>query len=109
MITPPPPRPYRPCSPHWYVDAWDVLNAVDNYQGEESDIIVGSFVRSNDGGQMGFVGDPNRLNVAISRARYISTPVGRDVRPSMDSAVYRSSWAFLGALCAGASVGRSVV
>lgn len=46
-----------------------MFDAVDNYQGEESDIIVGSFVRSNDGGQMGFVGDPNRLNVAISRAR----------------------------------------
>ncbi|CAM9548526.1 unnamed protein product, partial [Hapterophycus canaliculatus] len=43
---------------------------VDNYQGEESDVIVGSFVRSNEDGQMGFVGDPNRLNVAISRARY---------------------------------------
>ncbi|CAN0163486.1 unnamed protein product, partial [Ectocarpus sp. 4 AP-2014] len=43
---------------------------VDNYQGEESDVIISSFVRSNSGGQMGFVGDPNRLNVAISRARH---------------------------------------
>ena len=42
---------------------------VDNYQGEESDLVIGSFVRSNDDGQMGFVGDANRLNVAISRAR----------------------------------------
>lgn len=50
---------------------WTVVPVtVDNYQGEESDVIVGSFVRSNEGGQMGFVGDPNRLNVAISRARY---------------------------------------
>lgn len=47
---------------------------VDNYQGEESDVVVGSFVRSNDGGQMGFIGDPNRLNVAISRARYVYFP-----------------------------------
>ncbi|CAN0335394.1 unnamed protein product, partial [Laminaria digitata] len=44
---------------------------VDNYQGEESDLVIGSFVRSNDGGQMGFVGDANRLNVAISRARCV--------------------------------------
>lgn len=45
---------------------------MDNYQGEESDIVIGSFVRSNNAGQMGFVGDPNRLNVAISRARYVA-------------------------------------
>ena len=44
---------------------------VDNYQGEESDLVIGSFVKSNDGGQMGFVGDANRLNVAISRARCV--------------------------------------
>lgn len=48
---------------------------VDNYQGEESDIVIGSFVRSNNGGQMGFVGDPNRLNVAISRARSQQDPI----------------------------------
>lgn len=47
----------------------DVCKTVDNYQGEENDLIIGSFVRSNIGGLMGFVGDPNRLNVAISRAR----------------------------------------
>lgn len=34
-------------------------------------MIISSFVRSNSGGQMGFVGDPNRLNVAISRARCV--------------------------------------
>lgn len=47
----------------------DETLSVDNYQGEESDIIIGSFVRSNESGSMGFIGDPNRLNVAISRAR----------------------------------------
>lgn len=44
---------------------------VDNYQGEESDVVIISFVRSNKDGAMGFVGDPNRLNVAISRARWV--------------------------------------
>lgn len=48
---------------------------VDNYQGEESDLVIGSFVRSNDDGQMGFVGDANRLNVAISRARCVVGPL----------------------------------
>ncbi|CAN0445550.1 unnamed protein product, partial [Discosporangium mesarthrocarpum] len=43
---------------------------VDNYQGEESDVVIVSLVRSNDRGDMGFVCEPNRLNVTISRARY---------------------------------------
>ena len=49
--------------------------AVDNYQGEESDLAIGSFVLSNDSGQIGFIGDANRLNVAISRARCIHWPL----------------------------------
>lgn len=42
---------------------------VDNYQGEESDIILLSFVRSNDEGNIGFLKDSHRINVALSRAR----------------------------------------
>ena len=48
---------------------------VDNYQGEESDLIIWSFVCRNEGGQMGFIGDANRLNVAISRARCVRWPL----------------------------------
>lgn len=44
--------------------------SVESYAGEEADIVVCSFVRSKRGGPMGLVGDPNRLNFAISRARY---------------------------------------
>ncbi|CAN0499678.1 unnamed protein product, partial [Discosporangium mesarthrocarpum] len=36
----------------------------------ESDVVIVSLVRSNDRGDMGFVCEPNRLNVTISRARY---------------------------------------
>jgi len=43
--------------------------AVDNYQGEENDIIILSLVRSNRDKQLGFVSVDNRINVAITRAR----------------------------------------
>lgn len=42
---------------------------VDNYQGEEADIITISFVRSNDNGEIGFLKISNRVNVALSRAK----------------------------------------
>lgn len=41
----------------------------DNYQGEESDIVVASLTRSNSNGAIGFMKSPERLNVLISRAR----------------------------------------
>ena len=43
--------------------------AVDNFQGEENDIILLSLVRSNSEGQIGFLGESNRICVALSRAR----------------------------------------
>ena len=43
--------------------------AVDNFQGEENDIILLSLVRSNEEGRIGFLGESNRICVALSRAR----------------------------------------
>lgn len=45
------------------------VNTVDGFQGQERDIIVVSLVRSNDEGQIGFLRDLRRMNVAITRAR----------------------------------------
>ena len=45
------------------------INTVDGFQGQERDIIVISMVRSNDEGQIGFLRDLRRMNVAITRAR----------------------------------------
>ncbi|CAL1285238.1 unnamed protein product [Larinioides sclopetarius] len=45
------------------------FTVVDNYQGEENDIILISFVRSNEEGQIGFLKISNRVCVALSRAR----------------------------------------
>lgn len=42
---------------------------VDNYQGEENDIILMTFVRSNIEGEIGFLKVSNRINVSLSRAR----------------------------------------
>lgn len=45
------------------------VNTVDGFQGQERDIILVSMVRSNEDGQIGFLRDLRRMNVAITRAR----------------------------------------
>lgn len=45
------------------------VNTVDGFQGQERDIIFISLVRSNDNGQIGFLSDLRRMNVAMTRAR----------------------------------------
>ena len=45
------------------------INTVDGFQGQERDVIVVSMVRSNSEGQIGFLADLRRMNVAITRAR----------------------------------------
>lgn len=45
------------------------VNTVDGFQGQERDVIVISLVRSNDRGQIGFLRDLRRMNVAMTRAR----------------------------------------
>jgi superfamily I DNA and/or RNA helicase len=45
------------------------INTVDAFQGQERDVIAISFVRSNEKGDVGFLGDIRRTNVAMTRAR----------------------------------------
>lgn len=54
--------------------AYEILKGVratvvDNYQGEENDIMILTFVRSNNDGDIGFLKVSNRINVALSRAK----------------------------------------
>lgn len=45
------------------------INTVDSFQGQERDIIYISLVRSNEKGEIGFLADTRRMNVAMTRAK----------------------------------------
>lgn len=45
------------------------VNTVDGFQGQERDVIFISLVRANEAGQIGFLSDLRRMNVAMTRAR----------------------------------------
>lgn len=45
------------------------VNTIDGFQGQERDVIFISLVRANEDGQIGFLNDLRRMNVAITRAR----------------------------------------
>lgn len=45
------------------------VDTVDGFQGREQEVVIISLVRSNDKGEIGFLGDTRRMNVALTRAR----------------------------------------
>lgn len=49
---------------------------VNRFQGREKDVILASFVRSNADQELGFVADPRRLNVSVTRARHRFVAIG---------------------------------
>jgi hypothetical protein len=52
-----------------YISQPQELTCTDNYQGEESDIVIVCLTRSNAIGDIGFMSAPQRVNVMLSRAR----------------------------------------
>ncbi|KAK6496366.1 hypothetical protein TWF481_002391 [Arthrobotrys musiformis] len=52
------------------------ISTIDNYQGEESDIVIVSLTRSNSAGDIGFMASPQRVNVLLSRARNALIMIG---------------------------------
>lgn len=52
------------------------VNTVDAFQGQERDVIAISLVRSNEKGEVGFLGDIRRINVAMTRAKMKLIMVG---------------------------------
>jgi predicted DNA helicase len=64
------------------------IKTVDGFQGREKEIIILSLVRNNDSGNIGFLSDYRRLNVAITRARRKLMIVGH--KPTMNqNEIYR--------------------
>jgi superfamily I DNA and/or RNA helicase len=67
---------------------------VDQAQGSEADVVILSCVRSNEKRAIGFVANPNRMNVAISRARERLVVIGDDATLCTDA-----KWRALRARC----------
>ena len=70
------------------------INTVDGFQGQERDIILISMVRSNEEGQIGFLRDLRRMNVAITRARMKVIILG-DVPTLTRHPFYRQLWQYI--------------
>ncbi len=73
------------------------VNTVDGFQGQERDIIVISLVRSNDEGQIGFLRDLRRMNVAMTRARMKLIILG-DVQTMTRHPFYSQLYEYIGKL-----------
>ena len=84
------------------------ISTIDSFQGQESENVIVSLVRSNEEGELGFLKDYRRMNVAITRARerlYVigdSATIGADhffndfLAYVEQSGSYRSVWDFDG-------------
>ena len=84
------------------------IKTIDGFQGEERDIMYISFVRSNDVGEIGFLQDIRRTNVAMTRAKRKLVMIGdsatlssHDFYKSMieyceNEGGYSSAWSFMG-------------
>jgi len=70
------------------------VNTVDGFQGQERDVIVISLVRSNDEGQIGFLRDLRRMNVAITRARMKLIILG-DKETMTQHPFYQRLWQYI--------------
>jgi ATP-dependent RNA/DNA helicase IGHMBP2 len=83
------------------------IDTVDGFQGQERDLMLISLTRSNDKGEIGFLSETRRMNVALTRAKRKLVLIGDSstlaVHPFFDSLLgyveekggYRSIWEFL--------------
>ncbi|MEZ4799562.1 MAG: AAA domain-containing protein [Flavobacteriales bacterium] len=84
-----------------------VVNTIDSFQGQERDVVYISLVRSNDRGEIGFLRDYRRMNVAMTRAKKKLVVVGDSATLGEDkffagfldyvekSGSYRTAWEFM--------------
>ena len=52
------------------------IYTIDSYQGRDNDIVILSLVRSNEKGDIGFIGELERINVALTRAKFLLFVIG---------------------------------
>lgn len=71
------------------------IHTVDGFQGQERDVIFISLVRANESGQIGFLGDLRRMNVAMTRARMKLVIIG-DATTLARHAFYRELYRYVG-------------
>lgn len=81
-------KPYRPLI---------TVNTVDGFQGQERDVILISLVRANEKGEIGFLNDLRRMNVAITRARMKLIILGNAATLTRH-AFYRKLYEYIGSL-----------
>jgi ATP-dependent RNA/DNA helicase IGHMBP2 len=86
------------------VDRGLEVDTVDGFQGREKEAVIVSLVRSNDAGEVGFLADVRRMNVALTRARAKLVVVGdgatvsrhpfyeRFLRHAEAAGAWRSAW-----------------
>ncbi len=82
------------------------ISTIDSFQGQEKETIIVSLVRSNDDGDIGFLKDYRRMNVAITRAKEQLFVIGDSATIGADPfynsfltyieqhGTYRTSWEF---------------
>ena len=52
------------------------VSTVDGFQGREKEVIIISMVRSNPKGEIGFLSNERRMNVAVTRAKRLCVLIG---------------------------------
>lgn len=70
------------------------VNTVDGFQGQERDVVFISLVRANENGQIGFLNDLRRMNVAITRARMKLVILG-EAETLTKHPFYRKLWEYI--------------
>ncbi|KAH9658809.1 UvrD-like helicase ATP-binding domain-containing protein [Citrus sinensis] len=66
------------------------VTSIDGFQGGEEDIIIISTVRSNNAGSIGFTSSPQRINVALTRARHCLWILGRERTLTRSESVWKT-------------------
>jgi superfamily I DNA and/or RNA helicase len=62
-----------------------LVSTVDAFQGREQEVIIISMVRSNIHGNIGFLDDEKRMNVAVTRAKRLCVLIGNSTTVSANS------------------------